>query len=298
MKAVIYISIVALGMLSFTSAAQEADSTKKWKFNGEAGLNFSQLSLTNWNAGGLSSVALNGLLKYNANYAFKASTWDNNFEAGYGFIRRDGERTIKSDDRLVISSQYNKKWLKKNWSYSALLNFNTQFIDGYNYPNESVAISGFLAPAYMIYSAGISYKPSDNFSVMVSPITGKTTIVNDTALSAVGAFGVEAGDKIRSEFGAYLKGMYKVTLMENINLDTKLTLFSNYLNNPQNIDVNWQTSISMKVNSLFSVSISTELIYDDDIAIAVDSNDDGITDATGPRIQFKELLGVGISYKF
>ncbi len=285
-------------LLGLASFGQQVDSTKNWSYKGEAGLNFSQLSLTNWNAGGLSSIALNGLVRFGVNYDTKKAHWENLLESGYGFIRRDGENTIKSDDRLLISSQYSRKWKNNAFSYSALLNFNTQFTDGFNYPNDSVAISSFMAPAYLSYSAGLSYKPSENFSILVAPIGGKMTFVLHDSLSAAGAFGLDPGKQFRNEIGALVKSKLKITVMKNVEFESKLVLFSNYINNPQNIDVNWQTVLSMKVNTLISVSVNTELIYDDDVNIAVDSNDDGITDASGPRVQFKELLGIGITYKF
>lgn len=299
MKNVKFVAFLVSISLGISSLAQEAtDSAKQWSYGGEAGLSFSQLSLTNWNAGGLSSVALNGFLRLSANYKSDHASWDNSFESGYGFIRRDGENTIKSDDQLAFSSQYNKNSKRKHLSYSFLLNFNTQYTAGYNYPNDSVAISNFLAPAYLNYSVGMSYKPSENFNLLFAPAAGKTTFVMEESLSAAGAFGVEPGQQIRNEVGAFLKSMMKFKLMDNITFESRLTLFSNYLKNPQNIDVNWNTFLSMKVNSLISVSVTTELIYDDDIKIAVDDNDDGVTDSVGPRIQFKELLGIGISYKF
>ena len=294
-----YAFAIVLIFSALGSQGQDSiDTTSYWSHDGELGLNFSQLSLVNWNAGGVSSIALNGLFRYNTKYEKGSHSWETGLEAGYGFIRRDGEDLIKSDDQLGLFSQYNKQWKQKHLNYSALLKFNTQFTDGFNYPNDSVVISSFMAPAYIIYSVGITYKPSKNFSLLVSPITGKTTIVNDDTLAAQGAFGVDPGEKIRNEVGALLKGRWKTQVMENIDFETKLTLFSNYLENPQNIDVNWQAFLSMKVNSLITVTLNTELIYDDDIKIAIDNNDDGVIDARGPRIQFKELLGIGFSYKF
>ena len=100
----------------------------------------------------------------------------------------------------------------------------------------------------------MDYKPNDNFSVMISPFSGKLTFVTDTALSNKGSYGVEVGDKFRSEFGAFIKVAYKVELMENINYSTKLDLFSNYLNNPQNIDINWDNLITFKINEYFNAS--------------------------------------------
>jgi hypothetical protein len=169
---------------------------------------------------------------------------------------------------------------------------------GYNYPDDSTVISRFLAPGYLIGALGIDYKPNESFTAFVAPLTLKMTMVNDGDLSDEGAFGVEPGKRTYGEFGAYVRLFGKKTIMENVVFQTKLDLFSNYLHNPQNIDVSWETLLSMKVNHFISTTLSTHLVYDDDIKIPVDSNDDGITDKTGPRIQFKEVLAVGFSLIF
>jgi hypothetical protein len=136
------------------------------------------------------------------------------------------------------------------------------------------------------------------FSAFIAPFTDKTTIVGDNGLANAGAFGVEKGKNIRNEFGGYVRMMFMKDIMKNVGLQTKIDLFSNYLNNPQNIDIYWETLINMKVNKYISVTFSTNLIYDDDIIIKVDKDKDGITDAEGPRVQFKQILNVGFSYKF
>ena len=160
-----------------------------------------------------------------------------------------------------------------------MLNFKSQFSDGYDYPNDSVPISRFLAPAYILYSLGLDYKPNDKFSLFFSPITGKITIVSDGRLAAEGAFGVEpakydksgvriqAGKNVRYEFGAYLKSEINKNLMENVSLQSKLELFSSYDHNPQNVDVNWEVLIVMKINKFLSANVNTNLVYDDDIKI-------------------------------
>ncbi len=181
---------------------------------------------------------------------------------------------------------------------------------GFNYPDDSTKISDLLAPAYLLGAVGLDYKPSDKFTAFVAPVTAKTTFVNDQVLADAGAFGVEkavydtagnlltAGKNIRTEFGGYIRLFYKVDVMKNVSLQTKLDLFSNYLENPQNIDVSWEVLISMKVNKYISATITTHLLYDDDTDISIDNNNDGIIDRIGPRTQFKEVLGVGFSYKF
>jgi hypothetical protein len=129
------------------------------------------------------------------------------------------------------------------------------------------------------------------------------TVVNDQFLANAGAFGVEkatfdglgnvltAGKRFRVEFGAYVKLKFNKTVAKNIDLKSKLELFSNYINNPQNIDVNAEAMFTFKVNSWFSASLQWSVIYDDDINIR-DANGQ-----VGPRTQFKSVLGIGISYK-
>ena len=163
---------------------------------------------------------------------------------------------------------------------------------GFNYPDDSTLISGFLAPAYILIALGMDYKPNDAFTILISPLAGKFTIVRDQNLANTGAFGVEPGKKIRKEFGASLKLMYKGNLMENITFQTKVDLFSNYIDHPENIDINWEVLITMKVNKYISANISASLIYDDDIDIVQENG------KIGPATQFKELLGIGLSYKF
>lgn len=270
-----------------------------WKKGGVASLNFAQTSLNNWAGGGQSSIALNGLLSLYANLKKGDSRWDNSFDLGYGTVKQGDAAFFKSDDRIDLFSKYGKK-AGGNWYYAALLNFRSQMVKGFNSPSEVATgnyISRFLAPGYLLTALGMDYKPSDNFTLFVAPFTGKTTFVMDDSLSTIGAFGVDAGQNIRNEFGGYLKMAYVRDIMDNIKFQTKLDLFSNYLNNPQNIDVNWEVLIAMKVNEYITASIMTHLIYDDDIDIAVtDAN--GMVIGSGPRTQFKEVLAVGIGYKF
>ena len=210
---------------------------------------------------------------------------------------------MKTDDKIDFLSKYGREAFK-NFFYAALLNFKTQMAPGYNYPNDSVKISNFFAPAYLVGALGMDYKPNGYFSAFVAPLTAKFTFVNDTSLSNAGAFGVTPGEKMKSEFGGYLrvifsKNDFKNELLKNVSFTTKIDLFSNYLDKPQNIDVNWETQIAMKVNKYLSVNFNTQLLYDDNTKIKVDRNNDGVLDPNpGSRIQFKEILGVGFSYKF
>jgi hypothetical protein len=310
--------ILCLIILSGVIQAQEKDTTY-WSKGGMISITVSQVSLTNWAAGGQSSYS--GLWQTNmfANYKKGKTTWDNTLDLGYGILKQidpyekdlaKDQRTkaIKSEDKIDFASKFGRQASEK-WYYSGLLNFRSQFMEGYNYPNTMNEISDFMAPAYITLALGMDYKPNDFLTVFISPITGKNTIVMNDSLSDIGAFGVDSGMVSRMEIGGYIKIAAKKDIMENVTIQTKLDLFSNYLANPQNFDVNWETLIDMKVNKYISVNIGTHLIYDDDIDLEVDQLDangnvmtaaDGITPLTyfAPRTQFKQVLNLGFSYKF
>lgn len=282
--------------------AQNADSIRGWKTGGVINLGTSQTSLTNWAAGGESSIALNGLLSLSARYQSARGVWENNLEMGYGTLKQGDEtRWRKSDDKIDFTSKYGQKAFGKVY-YAALVNFKTQMAGGYNYPNDSVPISKFLAPAYILGAVGLDYRPGDKFTAFLAPITSKTTIVNDKTLSDAGSFGVDSGKTSLTELGGYARLFFQVKLMENIQLKSKIDLFSNYLNNPQNIDVSWEALLSMKVNKYISATLTTHLVYDNDIDILEDKNANGVydegIDKIGPRTQFKEVLSIGFSYTF
>ncbi|MBL0342601.1 MAG: DUF3078 domain-containing protein [Bacteroidetes bacterium] len=304
----VYILFVAM-LMSYSSFAQEAAVDTSWKRSGIFGLNFTQVSLSNWAAGGQNSISGIALFNYTANYAKGKNNWDNVIDIAYGLTQNGKDDAIKSEDKIDLATKYGRHAFK-HWYYTALLGFKTQFSKGYNYPNDSVKISNFMAPAYFTIALGMDYKPNDNFTLLIAPVTGRITIVNDQDLADAGAFGVDAaeynalgvktkdGETSLYEFGALLKAVYKKDVLENVTLMTKLELFSNYIDNPQNVDVNWEVLISMKVNKYITATLSTQLIYDDNTILTIDNNSDGIIDESGPRTQFKEVLGVGLAYKF
>ena len=271
----------------------QTDSTKVWKFGGTASVNFSQVSLTNWAAGGKSSASGTFLFNTFANYTKDKISWENTLDAGYGLMKEGDSQSVKTDDKIDFSSKVGLKSKGKIF-YTVLFNFRTQMAPGYNYPDREKAISNFMAPGYFTLAIGADYKPNDHFSLFLSPLTGKMTIVSDDSLSVAGAFGVDPGKKSRSELGAFLKTHFKTEVVKNVSLETKLDLFSNYLDKPQNIDVHWDVLINMKINDYLSANLNTNLIYDDNIKIA-DNTEGG---RAVPRVQFKELFGVGLNLKF
>ena len=293
----IFIFIVTNGLAKGSGADStligSADTIRYWKINGKSSLNFSQVSLTNWSEGGDGSVAGAFLFNINANKKKERHIWDNSFSFEYGMTKNSSESMRKSLDQIYLSSKYGYE-IGMPWYLSLLFDFKTQSAKGYNYPNDANYISKFMAPGYMNFALGLDYKPQDNFSVMISPVSTKFTFVMDDSLSNAGAFGVDPGEKFRAEFGAYLKLVYvRKALLQNVDFQTRLDLFSNYLDDPQNIDINWDVKFDMKINKYLSSNFGTTLKYDNDIKYI-----DGSGVAQGPRTQLKQFLGIGFMATF
>lgn len=279
-------------------ASTHPDSlNKRWFITGTGAFAFSQASFTNWSAGGENSVGLNASFNLKANYKKGRHIWGNTIGLGYGFniIGKDNNAEFnKTNDRIELTSAYGYDLIQNNkWLLTALVNFRTQFSNGYNYPNDSNVVSTFMAPAYLVAGLGITYAPVKWFYLYMSPCSGRFTFVLDTALSNQGEFGVTKGESWKGEFGPYIRADMNKDLSKTINLATTLELFSDYLKDFGNIDVNWYMQLNLKVNKWLAASVTAQLIYDDDVTI---KKEDG--SPLGPRTQFKEIIGVGITYMF
>lgn len=313
MKKLIVLTLffIPIGLFAFTADSTRKDTTY-WKRGGVFAVNFTQASFTNWAAGGVNSVSGQTIFNAFVNYKKGFTTWDNTLDMAYGLVKQNGTSPRKADDKIDFTSKYGRYAFKKVWYYSALFNFKSQFAQGFNYVNDTnkTLISDFLAPGYALMAIGLDYKPNDKFTAFFSPITGRSTFVFNQTLANAGAFGVKKavldgagnvltpGENMRHEFGGYVRLQYRSDIMKNVNLATKLELFSNYMDRPQNIDVNAEALVTMKVNKYISASVNMQAIYDNDINIAVDNNNDGVIDGSGPRLQFRQVLGVGFSAKF
>lgn len=297
-----------------------------WKKGGLLALNINQGSLQNWSAGGDNfSLSLGAVANLYANYAKGRQSWDNNLDMAFGYLNTSSLGTRKSDDKISLYSKYGLQF-SKSWFYSAMISFRSQFANGYLYPDDSNVVSHFLAPAYLLGSIGFDFKPASYFSLFLSPLTSRFVIVADQRMADQGAYGVDSaryqylpgntrlllrhGTMIRYELGAFTSITFNKEILKNISWNTRLDLYSNYLHNPRNIDVYWTSVLNLKVNKYITASINTELIYDDDIKFvtyATDANGhiqknpetgENIVLKRTPRIQFKELVGLGFAYQF
>lgn len=292
----------AIFFLLFLSSAAFAQNdsiktdTTYWDKGSVLNLNFSQVDLTNWNGGGQSSISIGGLTNFNLKYAKGKDAWDNRLDMAYGLLRQgDGDSPfIKTDDNIILASRYSRQ-LKKRIFISAILDFRTQFDEGLDEENQ--VISRFMAPGFLLANIGLTYRYKEIFSATLSPISSKTTIVNDDSLSIAGAYGVESGDTYRFQGGINFSSSFQKEIWENVNLSTNLNLFADY-EKLGNVDINWETALNFKINKWLSASYSTQLIYDDDIK----SKEIIINEATGESrdvagVQFKSVMNIGLNIK-
>ncbi|HKX85190.1 MAG TPA: DUF3078 domain-containing protein [Flavobacterium sp.] len=289
---------------------QLPDSTTYWKKHNKIGFDISETAFMNWNAGGNNSIS--GLLKghFLRTYNYETLKWHNELIVRYGLNKQDGVELRKTDDVLQFNSTFGfRRDTISNWFYSTKLNFSTQFTDGYAYPDTETSISQFFAPAYIFLGVGAEYINKENkLTLYLSPLTQKTTLVLNQRLANEGAYGVKKavyddlnnliseGHKSRTEVGILVTCQHKDEIFRNIYLENRLALYSDYLRDFGNIDVNWQMQLDLIVNKYVSANIGTHLIYDDDIKAKEEVNGEQIT--VGPKIQLKQILGVGLTYTF
>lgn len=304
------------------SPNQAPKPPSNWAKKNQLGFDISEIAFVNWSAGGTSSVS--GLFKgeFGRTYAKKNHKWVNELIVKYGLNKQDGTELRKTDDALQFNSTYGfRKDTASNWYYSSKLNFNTQFTNGYNYPNRDVAISKPFAPAYIFLGAGAeNANKAKNRVFYFSPITLKTTLVLDQYLANQGSFGVkkavyatdpldptqqiliEEGQKVKAEFGILFTAYMKNEIYKNVFYENRLSLYTDYLNKFGNVDIDYDTRLDLVVNAYVKANIGLHLIYDDDIKTKKDVIDPATGNKTqvndGPRMQLRQVLGVGLVYAF
>ncbi|MDD4684817.1 MAG: DUF3078 domain-containing protein [Bacteroidales bacterium] len=264
---------------------------KYWYIKNNLTFNTEQNMFTNWEAGGVSSFAFSTFYKGFFNYSKKKVKWDNSVELGYGKMRQDnngegifdkGNIFRKNEDKIELNSIIGYKAFS-SWNYSALINFKSQFDEGFK--NDTVLVSSFLSPAYLTTSIGMEYKPRPYLSVLLSPLTGRTTIVGDNRLAKKGNFGLEQDGHYDFAFGSYIKIFFEKEVFKNVNVLSKLEFFNDYDKAPflTNTDINFETYVTMKVNKYLSAFINVQVVYDYDFS----------TD-----LQFKERIGLSVPLNF
>ena len=273
---------------------------------------FTQNSFVNWSSGGNNSIS--GIAKINIkrNYKNNHTVWQNELKANYGLNKEARRELRKTEDLIDLNATFGyRKNIVSKWYSSVKFNFKTQFSNGYKYPNTDKPISKFFSPAYNFMGLGSEYFSKESaLKVYLSPITNKMTFVCNQVLANEGAFGVKPavydnagalvteGENLKIEFGTLISSEWNTEVMENIEMSNKLILYSDYLNNYGNVDINWELNFDLTINKFVKANVGSHIIYDDDVKHKEDINKDGNLVAEGPKIQLKQLLGVGLFYEF
>lgn len=291
MKKLITVSVFFCAV--FSQAQEVVDSLvvqPNWTAKGNASFLFNQSTFDNWLAGGENNISGTAGLNYDLNYKKEDWTWDNKIIASYGLVKtKTSSFAKKTDDRLELNSLLGKK-ASGQWSYSAFLNFKTQFTKGYEYDKDingreiRTEYTNILSPGYLLIGPGMLWKKNDNLKVNLSPLTSKFTFVDSNrTLPNDAYFGVEEGESMRYELGFNASAYYKFAAVANVSFENILNLYSNYLKEPQNVDLDYQLNIVMKINRFLSTNISFQTIYDDDAY---------------KGFQIRQIFGVGANYGF
>ena len=279
MKKLLAIAVL-FGALTVNAQEEKKEEPKEgWKKSGNISFLFNQSAFNNWLAGGTNNISGTLGLNYDFNYAKGDWTWDNKIIASYGLTKLRGQDLQKTDDRFELNSLVGKK-ASGYWYYSAFFNFKTQMSSTFA---NGVQTSHFFSPAYFQFGPGMLWKKSDNLKVNIAPATSKLVVVDSDLTVAGPAFGVAQGESTRYELGAAVNAYYKFVIMENVSVENILNLYSNYLEDFQNVDLDYTVNVVMKVNKYLSANLSMQAIYDDNAFRG---------------FQTREVFGLGVNYGF
>ena len=302
MRKIALLALCVFGMINAKAQNTEKENLKKneealkksgeerpsgWVKKGVITALASQSSFNNWLAGGQNNFSGNANLNYDFNYKDSLWTWDNKFLLAYGINKIKGADTQKTDDRIEFNSLAGRKAFGEHWYYSMFFNFKTQMDSGLDPETRTVRISHFFSPAYFQFGPGLLWKKNDNLKVNIAPATSKIIVVHghftDGLPDGITYFGVEGGKTMRYELGAALNAYFKYEIMANVSAENILNLYSNYLEDPQNVDLDYQLNIVMKINKYLTTNFSFQTIYDDNAF---------------EGFQTRQILGVGATYGF
>lgn len=280
------------------SVAQEKNTKKKevivekngWKHNGKATFLFNQSAFSNWAAGGDNTLAGNVNFNYNFNYKKDNFIWNNKIVASYGITKSHNvDYSKKTNDGMMYNSMFGFD-ADNYWFYSLLINFKTQFTKGYKYKKDAEKkeyreeYTNFMSPGYLLIGPGMLWEKNKDLKLNLAPATSKLIFVDDKYTTPNGGyFGVEEGESLRYEIGFSASFYYKFKVMTNVTMENVLAFYSNYIDNPQNIDMNYTLNLDMNINKYLSADFIFQSIYDDNAYSG---------------FQIREVFGIGLNYSF
>ena len=288
----VFLIICILFAIGFQGQEKEVDSTKVegWKKSGLTSLIVNQTAFSNWVSGGENSIAATLSVDYNINYYKNGWSWDTKIIGSFGINKNSDSKYFKKiDDRIEINSLIGKKFIEK-FSFSSFLNFKTQFAKGFKYsnPSEDVEIkeetTRFLSPAYLQIGVGVYWKENNSLWVNMAPITGRLILASkkftDNLENGEEYFGVPKGEISRFELGASISAFYKFEVIENIQLEQRINLYSDYLEQAENIDIDYTITAFMKINDYLSTNLIIQCLYDENAI---------------KKVQLREVFGLAIN---
>jgi len=281
-----------------TKIHKRFDVITPWSLGGFGTFGFSQTYLNNWKAGGNSAFALLLVLKSYANYSNDIIRWENSGEFRNGWIRQGGNlnQVQKNDDKLELISRLGISAFKK-WFYSTEIDFQTQFFNGYNYPDKSKLVSAYLSPAKTMFKLGLDYKPNPKFSLFLSPFTLKMVYVRDTAQVDQTTYGISHSSQSYWEPGLNADVKYRIEISPQITYETKYKMFMNYKEPFRKFDINWENTLVAQLNDRINLTFMLNMMYDDNITFPTGRMDAKGVEIFKPKLQTKELTTIGFSYK-
>ena len=292
----IFFLFLILNVLSQEKAIDSTNIKNNWNKSGNFTFLGNLSSYSYWTAGGQTSISGTIKIDYDFNFENNGWNWDTKVITAYGLNSIGGSKYLKkTDDRFEINSLLGKKFTNNligNWSYSSFINFKTQWTKGYRYrknsngEEERSELTRFFSPAYLQIGIGLYWRKSKDLWVNFAPVTGRLIIVNkfftENLQDGKQYFGVNKGSNSRFELGASLRSYFKFEFIENVEISNRLSLYSDYLENSGNIDLDYTINTSMKINKHLTTNLILQFIYDDNSV---------------KRLQVREVMGIGLNLK-
>ena len=292
----IFFLFLILNVFSQEKVVDSSNVKNNWSKSGNFTFLGNQSSYSYWTAGGQTSISGTIKIDYDFNFENNGWNWDTKVITAYGLNSIGGSKYLKkTDDRFEINSLLGKKFTNNligNWSYSSFINFKTQWTKGYRYrknsngEEERSELTRFFSPAYLQIGVGLYWRKSKDLWVNFAPVTGRLIVVNkfftENLQDGKQYFGVNKGSNSRFELGASLRSYYKFELIENVEISNRLSLYSDYLENSGNIDLDYTINTSMKINKYLTTNFIIQFIYDDNSV---------------KRLQVREVMGIGLNLK-
>lgn len=295
--------------VSGRTVKNEGGVTKgSWTRGGQFSLNLNQGGYDNWISAGDAdwSIGGNGYLNLFANKAWKgkksgkAKTWNNNLDVNQGILNVHDERTDvnsfnKLDDRIDFLSKYSVE-VAKNLGFATVANLRTQL---YDTKSNGARKSGFMAPGFVTLAPGFQWTPNKAITVFFSPISNRWVIISNGPYSLVQGipsakpYGVDPTRKVDWQPGAFAQVLLNTSLgkEKKVGLKSRLDMYSNYANKPQNIDLFFDNVVSFKVTKWISANINLTMIYDDDTRLFGWGRNKA-------ALQYNHNIGIGVTRRF